>query len=181
MITQVAGFLNAKIKTVIIPDSVKSIMSYAFANSTIEEITIPKSVTSIGSNSFINTASLQYIKFLSEDPPSITEGEYGSFGGDYPLLVPAHSVDRYKSAWSFYEGRIQGYLTLEWLNEALQKERSDRATHVNAVAEAAANMINNSVAALNYTIEINRLNLQAQIEEIKTTLNSYIDVSEVGA
>lgn len=57
-----------KLTSVIIPDSITTIGSYAFINTALKSVTIPKNVTSMGLNIFKNTRSLTEITVNKNNP-----------------------------------------------------------------------------------------------------------------
>ena len=90
-----------------IGSGVTSIGQQAFDNCrSLTSVTMPNSVTSIGYSAFFNCYNLTSVIVLAETPPTL--GNY-VFSSDYPIYVPAASVDAYKTAdgWSSYASRIQ--------------------------------------------------------------------------
>ena len=96
----------------VIPSSVTSINEYAFYKTKINTINIPNNITYIGNNAFENTTYLNYITFDSTTPPTIGLNVFDC-DNDYPIYVPAESINVYKTAtnWSVYDYRIsaEGY------------------------------------------------------------------------
>ena len=90
-----------------IPDGVTDIGEYAFAYSTITKVTIPSSVKYIDAFAFESCIPLTAIKLLSITPPVIRRSALGN-PGDHHILVPAESVDAYKTAdnWTNYANYI---------------------------------------------------------------------------
>lgn len=68
------------------------------------EIIVGVDIAVISSMAFDNY-SLTSATCLSTTPPSI--GDSSSFGGEYPIYVPAESVSAYQTAWSSLASRIQ--------------------------------------------------------------------------
>lgn len=105
------------LNTITIPSTIYEIGDYAFvACKNLQSVNIEYNPTTninklvIGENVFNQCSSLQYIKFLSIEPP-VLESTGDPFGNtnDCPIYVPAESVDLYKSAnvWNRYASRIQ--------------------------------------------------------------------------
>lgn len=71
-------------------------------------ITIPSGITSIGNGAFDNCRSLTSITCLATTPP-ILGSDVFRITNDCPIMVPAQSVEAYKSApnWNNYASRIQ--------------------------------------------------------------------------
>lgn len=122
-----------KLKTVALPDSVKTIESKAFYWSyyitsftfgngvqTIDSnacehldlltsITLPSSITSIGHRSFYDCRGLTSFTILATNPPRLIDTTAFDNTNNCPIYVPAASVDAYKAAtnWSALASRIQ--------------------------------------------------------------------------
>ena len=90
--------------SIAIPEGITSIGSVAFANSGLRFVTLPSSLRYIKSGAFadINVVDCSAIA----TPPQI---ESGAFGGNSNLiiLVPAASLNAYKSAWGMYAPYIR--------------------------------------------------------------------------
>lgn len=73
-------------------------------------VTIPNSVTSIGNFAFSSCKGLTSITIQATTPPTLGSSVFES---NYPIYVPAESVDAYKTAtnWSSYTDRIQAIPT----------------------------------------------------------------------
>lgn len=88
--------------------SIGALAFYGCSNLT--SITVPGSLTSIGILPFWGCTGLESITFLSIEPPTTGgEGTLFNTNDDYPIYVPAGSVEAYKSAegWSLHADRIQ--------------------------------------------------------------------------
>ena len=113
--TLIAGCNNT-----IIPDSVTSIMRFAFSRcSGLTSITIPNSVTSIGNYAFSGCSDLTSVTCLATTAPSITSGVFGDSDTTYTgrstynqginkLYIPAGAI---------------GYDTGEWLDTLQNAEK----------------------------------------------------------
>ena len=89
-----------------IPNNVTTIGDSVFKNCTgLTSVTIPNGVTSIGDNAFYDCSGLTSITFEATTPPTLGSSVFGS---NYPIYVPAESVEAYKTAqnWSTYADRI---------------------------------------------------------------------------
>lgn len=93
------------ITSVVLPQNIPNIGSYAFSYSNITTITIPSTVTSIGTEA-LNCNSLTSITSNATVPPTITPEPIGkktehigtNLDKSIPLYVPKGSVDAYKKA-----------------------------------------------------------------------------------
>ena len=72
-------------------------------------VVIPSSVTSIGNYAFNYARNLTSVTVLATTPPTLGSSVFNAYQNDYPIYVPAESVEAYKSAsgWSDYASRIQ--------------------------------------------------------------------------
>ena len=119
------------IASLVIPDSVTSIGNSAFSQSLnltgctlsnnltsigrsafqtcnkLVEISIPSSVTNIGDYAFSSCSGLTSVTVNATTPPAL--GDYAFDNRNYPIYVPAESVETFKQAtgWRTYANRIQ--------------------------------------------------------------------------
>ena len=96
--------------SITIPNGVTSIGEAVFAYcSNLRSATIGGNVTSIGEWAFFDCSSLTSITIKAMTPPTLSNAN--AFGGtnDYPIYVPAQSVNAYQTAtnWSSLASRIQ--------------------------------------------------------------------------
>ena len=108
--------LDGSLTSYSIPDGTERIRYSGFEGYTsLTSVTIPASVTYIGERAFGGCTSLQSITCKSATPPTLpyTMSTTGAFynTNNCPIYVPAASVDAYKTAWSHYASRIQGFNT----------------------------------------------------------------------
>ena len=128
------AFYNcSSLKSVTIPNGVTEIGNNAFSNcSSLTSVTIPESVTEIGNNAFYNCSSLTsviipesvtwigdsafgYCESLTSvyckrtTPPLSGSKPFKYTASELKIYVPTASVEAYKSAWSEYEAKIEGY------------------------------------------------------------------------
>lgn len=103
------AFYNcSSLSSITIPNSVTSIGTESFYNCRgLSSINIPSGVTSVGTESFSNCSSLTSITFTQTTPPTLGTNVF--YGTNFPIYVPAESVEAYKAAnnWSAYADRIQ--------------------------------------------------------------------------
>lgn len=103
-----------KLKSVVIPDSVREIGMSSFSGcSSLKSATLGSGVTYIDENAFNNCTALVEIYCKATTPPSVEN--VAALGGLYTankkIYVPTASVDAYKKAknWSSYSSMIVGY------------------------------------------------------------------------
>lgn len=92
-----------------IPNSVTTIGSSSFYMNNVSELTIGSGVTSIGANAFGKPASktqFSSVTILATVPPAL---DMFNFDGEFPIYVPAASLNAYKAAqgWSEYADRLE--------------------------------------------------------------------------
>ena len=105
---------NGNLTAITIPNSVTTIGTAAFSNcANMESVTIGSGVTFIGSGAFaVATSSnvkIQSVTINATTPPAL-DGGTATFVGNYPIYVPAQSVNAYKTAqyWNYlWADRIQ--------------------------------------------------------------------------
>lgn len=108
----------ASLTSIDLPNSVTNIGDAAFKNcSSLSNITIPSSVNSIGmvngspgyDGAFSGCSLLEIIKIEAINPPSLGYNQFLYGPSQRSILVPAESVDSYKTApnWSNWANLIQ--------------------------------------------------------------------------
>ena len=112
-----ASVTSADIPATIDGYSVVGIAAGAFQNCTaLSDIVLPDSITSIGSYAFQNCSKIQYIRFMSMEPPDLGTGGLHTGATEPEFYVPVGALAAYQaaaaipaSAWSNY-----GALLQEW-------------------------------------------------------------------
>ena len=126
------AFQYSGLRDITIPDTVDTIGQGAFRNCTslsaitlgsgvtsipmemlrgctsLVSITIPSGVTSIGASALRYNTGMTGITMVSSTPPTLGANAFDSTA-NCPILVPCDAVNTYKTAWSTYASRIQGY------------------------------------------------------------------------
>lgn len=103
---------NSSLESIIIPDCVEFISHTAFAWSTLKTVVIPESVKAIHSYAFYDCKRLTSVYCRASTPPYLDKMYPFDFNGsNRKIYVPMESVDAYKSAegWSNYASDIVGY------------------------------------------------------------------------
>ena len=103
-----SAFHVHRITAITLSDRLTRIGTEAFNRcSGLTSVTIPSGVTSIGDHAFNQCSGLQSITCLATTPPTINQYHTFDDNSNFPIYVPAESVDAYKAAWSRYASRIQ--------------------------------------------------------------------------
>lgn len=107
------SFANCDVLTdVTIATGVTSIGTAAFVRCALESITIPASVTEIGADAFYGIGTLKEVKVEGTNPASIGGSAFGETwfvtNGEKGIKVPAGTVDTYKEKWSDWANYIDG-------------------------------------------------------------------------
>jgi uncharacterized protein YjdB len=105
------SFSYCKMKTVELPEGMKSIPNYLFANCTNLKIAyLPSTITEIGSYSFESCISLQNVYVKAVTPPNLNKYAFEDCL-QFQIWVPSGSVEAYKAAsvWKDFADRIKGY------------------------------------------------------------------------
>ena len=90
--------------SIAIPEGITSIGSNAFAYSGLRSVTLPSSLRYIGSGAF---AEINFVDCSAiATPPQIASGAFGG-NSNLIILVPAASLNAYKSAWGIYAPYIR--------------------------------------------------------------------------
>lgn len=96
---------NGKFRTVILPNTIRSIGDYAFSYcSKLNSITIPSLVTSIGSYAFSSCSGMTSIVSECTTPPTLGSNCFQNVNTDIPVFVPQGTIAAYKAAsgWSAF-------------------------------------------------------------------------------
>ena len=104
------AFVGADFMTIDIPNSVTSIGMQSFSYSGLTSIVLPESIQTIGALAFSFCSSLKSMTVLATTPPALEDDFYtDGIVNDFPIYVPAASVEAYRSAafWSNYADRIR--------------------------------------------------------------------------
>lgn len=111
-VTKIGGYTFANcsgLTSVTIPNNVTSIGNGAFQSCDgLTSVTIPDNVQTIGERAFLACSNLESVACLATTPPTLGSDAFTNTN-NCPLLVPASSLNAYKSAnnWSRYASRIQ--------------------------------------------------------------------------
>ena len=100
------AFTYSMIESVTIPETVTAIGDEAFSGcDSLTALTLPASLTTIGREIDMDCSNIESVTVLATTPPQA--GRPLNSDGSYTIFVPSGSVDAYKSAWSYYEDRIE--------------------------------------------------------------------------
>ena len=99
------GFYQSLANVIVLEEGVTVLADLAFHEASAGIVVLPKSLTTVGTNAF---AYFNYhypgafiLRFLSDDPSTLTLSPNGCFEGSTPIIeVPATAVEAYKAAWS---------------------------------------------------------------------------------
>ena len=91
---------------IVIPEGVKSIKSRAFFDClALNEIVLPESLKELESLVFSNSA-INKIIFKSKVPPTALKTTFKGLKGEYVIVVPAESYEKYVKQWSIIADHI---------------------------------------------------------------------------
>lgn len=93
-----------------IPDSVKEIGDTAFANcKALASIDLPAGIEKIGAGAFGGCSNLRTVTVDTMYPPTLGENVFASLPGDFSIIVPRESYNRYVNFpdWKKYAHRIK--------------------------------------------------------------------------
>ena len=97
------------LRKLLIPSTLEIIGSFAIRScNALQELVVPENVSSLDEFALYGCSSLKSLTFLSDKPCSIGFRALDETG-DCPILVPAASVEKYRSAagWKDYASRIK--------------------------------------------------------------------------
>lgn len=98
------------LKHITFSNALTKIPAFAFRNCySLEEVTIPKNIIEIGGWAFHNCKAMTKVTILATAPPTLGNADAFRYANiDYPIYVPAESVNAYKTAnvWSLLSTRI---------------------------------------------------------------------------
>ena len=99
--------------TLTIPDSVKTIGSFAFSScSGLTKLVLGRSVESIGYGAFSNCTGLTSITSYNATPPTLTLNSthpFNSVNRNTPVYVPCGSAQAYRNAWTYSSTSTNSY------------------------------------------------------------------------
>ena len=97
-----SAFFDAKIDSVILPNSVKEIRSYAFNYSNIKKIDIGSEIEVLGEKSLADLLELDTLIIRANTPPLAGQNFFLNSGSEkFVFLVPKESLDAYKTHKEF--------------------------------------------------------------------------------
>ncbi|MEE0947639.1 MAG: leucine-rich repeat protein [Bacteroidales bacterium] len=97
-----SAFFDAKIDSVILPNSVKEIRSYAFNYSNIKKIDIGSEIEVLGEKSLADLLELDTLIIRAKTPPLAGQSFFLNSGSEkFVFLVPKESLDAYKTHKEF--------------------------------------------------------------------------------
>ena len=97
-----SAFFDAKIDSVILPNSVKEIRSYAFNYSNIKKIDIGSEIEVLGEKSLADLLDLDTLIIRAKTPPLAGQNFFLDSGSEkFVFLVPKESLDAYKTHKEF--------------------------------------------------------------------------------
>lgn len=97
-----SAFFDAKIDSVILPNSVKEIRSYAFNYSNIKKIDIGSEIEVLGEKSLADLLDLDTLIIRAKTPPLAGQNFFLNSGSEnFVFLVPKESLDAYKTHKEF--------------------------------------------------------------------------------
>ena len=95
------------LSNIVLPSTIKTIREFAFANCyKLEEIDLPAALTEIGDEAFNDCPVLKTIRVLGTTPAKLTGKAQFSYNDGLKIIVPAASVEAYKTAWAEYKDYI---------------------------------------------------------------------------
>lgn len=104
-----SAFFYCDLKSVEIPNTVKTIGMTAFYNSGIESISIPQSVETINKTAFGECSSLNTVKSYMHKPLNIDSNLFGNLPSTATLYVPVGTRTAYESAtgWNVFKNYVE--------------------------------------------------------------------------
>ncbi len=98
------------LSSISIPSRITDIGPDCFVNTALTSVTIPSSVTTIYGGALTYNQNLSSITVQASTPPTLYGySQFDQNASNLVIYVPCESRDNYRSAWSSYSSKIQGY------------------------------------------------------------------------
>ena len=98
------------LSSISIPSRITDIGPDCFVNTALTSVTIPSSVTTIYGGALTYNQNLSSITVQASTPPTLYGySQFDQNASSLVIYVPCESRDTYRSAWSSYSSKIQGY------------------------------------------------------------------------
>lgn len=94
------------------PDTAYEITSGMFDGcKSLPGITIPSKATTIGSKAFNNCIAMKYIRFMSDDPPTVSNSDaFAGLSSNCVIYVPKGTLDAYTNETNYPDSNVYTYM-----------------------------------------------------------------------